>query len=213
MLRAILILMFFATAASAGPWPREEGKGFLSISADLDAEDGKDNFLSFYLEYGLSRDRTFGIDRRESGDEIAKTIAFLRYPVGATDRRLKLAYEIGLGILDNDAALRPGVSVGRGFEMAQRSGWWTWDTRALLVEDTNMTLAESDITFGLQTNASSKLILQVQTGVPRKSDAYVKLAPSLAIQSSEGRHYTIGVTAGVVENNEVKVNFGLWQEF
>ncbi|MEO0749252.1 MAG: hypothetical protein AAFZ10_12880, partial [Pseudomonadota bacterium] len=85
------------TSVSAGPWPREEGKGFLSFSLDLDAEELEDNFVSFYLEYGLSRGRTLVIDRQERGDEIAKTFALIRFPLGNPDRNLKLAYDVGLG--------------------------------------------------------------------------------------------------------------------
>jgi hypothetical protein len=213
MVRALFFLFCLVGAASAGPWPREEGKGFLSFSFDIDAETGDDNFLSFYLEYGLGKDRTFGIDRRESSDEIAKTIAFLRYPIGSADRRLKLAYEIGLGVVDNHGALRPGFSLGSGLELGQRSGWWTWDSRAILYDDLEDGLFEADITLGIQMTGRTKVIMQLQGGVPSEGDAYAKLAPSFVLQNGAGRHYTLGLTAGVVEVDEVKINIGLWQEF
>ena len=147
MTRVLLILLALTTAASAGPWPRAEGEGFLSFSLDIDAEELDDNFVSFYLEYGLGRGRTLVIDRQESGDQIGKTFALLRFPLGKPDRQLKLAYDVGLGAVDDHVAFRTGFSIGRGwaigdeahqgpFKWAGRwSGWWSIDRRPLIFDD------------------------------------------------------------------------------
>ncbi|MEO0751502.1 MAG: hypothetical protein AAFY25_06830 [Pseudomonadota bacterium] len=213
MARVLLILLLLTSAATAGPWPRAEGEGFLSFSLDLDAIELEDNFVSFYLEYGLSRDRTLVIDRQERGDEIAKTFALIRFPIGAPDRKLKLAYDLGIGAVDDHVALRVGLSVGRGWSIVQKSGWWTLDSRALLFDDGENGIVESDITFGVQLTQRLKVISQLQTGVPSEGDPYAKVAQSLVYQTSKTRHYLLGVTSGLYEADEIQINIGLWQEF
>lgn len=216
MIRLLVILLLLTSAASAGPWPRAEGEGFLSFSIDLDAIELEDNFVSVYLEYGLSRDRTLVFDRQERGDEIAKTFLLIRYPVGQPDRKLKLAYDVGLGAVDDHVALRAGLSVGSGWSLGRddrkRSGWWTLESRALLL-DNEEGIFESDITFGFQLNQRLKLITQLQGGVPSEGDPYAKIAQSFVLQTSKTRHYLLGVTSGIYEADEVQINIGLWQDF
>lgn len=213
MVRVLLILLLLSGAATAGPWPRAEGEGFLSFSLDLDAVELEDNFVSFYLEYGLSRDRTLVIDRQERGDEIAKTFALIRYPIGSPDRQLKLAYDLGIGSVDDHLAGRLGLSVGRGWSLGERSGWWTVDSRALLFDDGENGILESDITFGVQLTQRIKTISQFQTGVPSEGDPYAKIAQSFVYQASKSRHYLLGVTSGIYEADEIQINIGLWQDF
>ncbi|MEM7599216.1 MAG: hypothetical protein AAF382_16095 [Pseudomonadota bacterium] len=213
MARVFLILLLLTSAASAGPWPRAEGEGFLSFSLDLDAIEFDNNFVSFYLEYGLSRDRTLVIDRQERGDEIAKTFAVIRYPIGSPDRKLKLAYDVGIGAVDDHVAGRLGLSVGSGWSLGQSSGWWTMDSRALLFDDGENGIVESDVTFGVQLTQRLKVISQLQTGVPSEGDPYAKIAQSFVLQTSDTRHYLLGVTSGIYEADDVQINIGLWQDF
>lgn len=213
MARVLLILLLLTSAASAGPWPRAEGEGFLSFSLDVDAIEFEDNFFSFYLEYGLSRGRTLVIDRQERGDEIAKTFALIRYPIGSPDRKLKLAYDVGIGSVDDHIAGRLGLSVGRGWSLGKSSGWWTVDSRALLFDDGENGIFESDFTFGVQLTPRLKVISQLQTGVPTLGDPYAKIAQSFVLQRSDTRHYLLGVTSGLYEADDVQINIGLWQDF
>lgn len=213
MFRALLILLFLTSAAAAGPWPRAEGEGFLSFSFDLDAEELDDNFLSFYLEYGLSRNRTLVIDRQERGDEIGKTFALIRFPIGSLDRNLKLAYDLGIGAVDDQGALRAGFSIGSGWSMGERTGWWSVDSRALLFDDGEEGIFESDITFGAQINPRLKAIVQLQGGIPSEGEAYAKIANSIVFQASKSRHYLLGITTGIHEADDVHINIGLWQDF
>ncbi len=213
MVRIVFLLLLMATQVQAGAWPRAEGEGFLSFSLDADAEDGEDNFFSIYLEYGLGNGRTFGFDRRESGDEIAKTIAFFRWSVGPEDWDTKFAFELGAGIVDNHGAVRPGVSVGRGYALGRHTGWLNLDARGLLYDDLETGLFETEFTVGYNATDRTKMIFQLQAGVPSDADAYAKVAPSIVVKQNASRHLVFGVTAGVVEVDELKVNLGLWQEF
>lgn len=213
MVRILILILLLATQAQAGAWPREEGEGFLSLSFDSDAEDASNNFLSVYVEYGLSNGRTIGLDRLENGYDIDKTIAFVRWPFGKPGSAMKLAYEMGIGVVDRHAALRPGISVGRGFELGRRSGWLNLDARALIYDDLDNGLIETDFTIGLNANERNKVIFQLQVGAPKDRAAYAIIAPRIVLKQNAGRHFFFGVTAGVVEVDDLEVNLGLWQDF
>ncbi len=217
MIRALLYLALMASmmtsAATAGPWPRDEKTGFLSFSLDIEPDDPDDSFVSLYVEYGLSRDRTIGLDRRQNMDEVAKTIAFLRVPFGAEDRKIKLAYEIGAGVVDDHVVVRPGLTLGNGLSVGERSGWWSWDARALIFDELDRVEFKNDVTFGLQMTPRTKFIVQLQNGIPTDSATFAKLAPSLAIKTKKGRHIQLGVTAGVLESDAFEINLGFWQDF
>ncbi|MEM7733639.1 MAG: hypothetical protein AAF280_12790 [Pseudomonadota bacterium] len=229
MIRVLSILLVLTisgtTSVSAGPWPRAHGEGFLSFSLDLDAEDFSDNFLSFYLEYGLSRNRTLVLERQERGSEIGKTFVALRFPVGPPDRHLKLAYDLGGGTVDGHVAARFGLSIGRGWSIGEDpretpfqwkgkwSGWWSVDTRTLVFDDGVNGIFEADLTFGVQLTHQVKSISQLQAGAPFRGETYAKIAQSFAYQVSDTRHLVLGITAGIHEVEDLHLNLGLWQNF
>lgn len=229
MIRALLITLALTilgtTSGSAGPWPRAEGEGFVSFSLDLDAQEFDNNFVSSYLEFGIGRNRTLVIDRQQSGDRFGKTFVALRVPLGAPDRQLKLAYDLGVGAVDDAFAARFGLSIGRGWSIGQDirdtpfqwrgqwSGWWSVDTRTLVFHDGVNGIFETDITFGTQVTPKIKSISQLQTGVPFRATEFAKFSQSFAYQFSDRRHFVLGITHGIHEVDELQVNIGLWQEF
>lgn len=213
MVRVLLILFLFTGAAFAGPWPRSEGETFLSFSLDLDAQELDNNFVSLYLEYGLSRDRTVVLDIQGQDDDMSKAFFVLRFPLGETDNALKLSYEFGLGTVDSDIALRTGLSIGRGWNAFDRTGWWSIESRALLFDDGSTNKLEGDATFGLKLTPRIKTITQLQTGAPSDSDFYAKIAQSLVLKASDTHHYLFGITSGIHEADDFQVNIGLWHEF
>ncbi|MEO0774056.1 MAG: hypothetical protein AAFZ04_12830, partial [Pseudomonadota bacterium] len=180
----------------------------MSFSLDYDTTARNNHFASVYFEYGLSGNRTLVIDRQQSGDELTKTFVALRFPLGAPDRALKLAYDVGLGAVDDHVALRAGFSLGRGWSMGQDitdrpfkwmgkwSGWWSVDTRTLVFHTGIDGRFEADFTLGIQVTERIKSVSQLQTGAPFQSEPYAKLAQSLVYEASEGRHYILGVTSG-----------------
>ncbi|MDW3119189.1 MAG: hypothetical protein R8G60_16475 [Roseovarius pacificus] len=91
---------------------------------------------------------------------------------------MRLALELGTGVQDSRPVLRPGLSFGRGIDLAGRSGWLVLDIRATVFQDRFDTAWESDLTLGLDTTARIKTTLQLQAGQPAQGDAYLKLAPS-----------------------------------
>lgn len=206
-------LACIAGQAHAGPWPRDKGEGFLSTSVDAKADDGSDPFLSIYVEYGLARGRTIGLERYQNEASLSKSIVFMRWPILRPENRMRFAFEMGAGLVDGHAALRPGLHFGKGLDWGRQGGWFSMSSRAVIYEDYDHSLLESDITFGWKTGERVKSILQLQAGAPLNKDAYLKLAPSLVYQHTERRSYTLGLIAGVINATDLKLSLGLWQKF
>jgi hypothetical protein len=152
-MRALLwiLLLCLPAMGTAGPWPRAEGATYVFAGH----EDGGDGWTGLYLERGLPRDLTFGIDaggramgalandpRRPAEGRLR---AFLRMPVLSSPARREAraaawrpwlaAVEIGFGLdleTDGDAPLRSalGVTVGRALGTRLGPGWTTLDLRA-----------------------------------------------------------------------------------
>lgn len=210
------IFMIGASAALAGPWPREKGETFLSYSIETDFErgltDGSGLFGSLYAEHGLTDRLTLGIDVSGDDADFTKGIAFLRWPVGPTDRTTRIAAEFGIGLARDSFALRPGLSVGRGLRAGDMPGWLSIDSRTVFIDSFDG-LLETDVTLGLTPTPKTKLILQLQTGLPWDSDPYAKLAPSYVHRIAPGRHVEVGVVAGVAEADDFKMKIGFWHQF
>ncbi|MRU14243.1 hypothetical protein FDP25_02255 [Roseovarius sp. A21] len=237
MLRALalLALCLMAPCASAGPWPRAQGETFLSATYETG---GPDDYASLYAEYGLSKRLTLGLDLGATPDTAKKTIAFARWPVGGTDRPLRMAVQLGLGYAERwrtppfklvitgggplpplpgprpkmRPVLQTGVSLGRGLGILGHNGWITLDTRAE-TDDALATQYEADATVGLKTRKGHMFIMQLQTGATDTGQTWAKLAPAYVRQLSNTTHLEVGVTAGLMEGNDLAARFGLWQEF
>ncbi|MEO3415590.1 hypothetical protein AAFO92_13115 [Roseovarius sp. CAU 1744] len=228
MLRLAVLLLVFATHAQAGPWPRGKGKVFYSAHANgeyIEEFGIIRQYGSIYAEYGLTDKITLGVDY--NGSEIAtdKAIAFLRIPLGRTDRTYRFAAELGAGLVDGETVLRPGFSVGRGITWRDRSGWITLDTRAILGEASAGMRIESDFTFGISATPRTKVILQLQGGIQSEGDDYLKFAPSVVFELKQrkarskrkkrkGKQYVeFGITTGIVNYENYGAKLGIWREF
>ncbi len=198
--------------AHAGPWPREVGKTFLSLSweRDLMRDTG---YAALYAEYGLTKRFTLGLDVGADPDGLSKAIAFARMPFARSPGGMRLALEIGTGVTDDRPVIRPALSFGRGLSMAERSGWLTLDIRATVFQDTFDAAWDSDLTLGLKATARGKAIVQLQTGQPAAGDAYIKLGSSWVIEGQPGRHIEFGVVTGLKNSDALAAKIALWHEF
>lgn len=212
---AVIILHCLATLAQAGAWPREKGKTFLANSGQVEGPDGYGFYhptFALYGEYGLTERLTVGADIGGDGVQMSKVIGFLRWPLGHRDRTVKLAFEIGAGQVGAKNALRPGLSLGRGLSLWDRNGWLALDNRAVVFSADKMAL-ESDFTFGLSSSRKTKVILQVQAGLPAYGDAYARFAPSFVYETKPGQHIEIGVSQMFHGGRRHGVKLGLWRNF
>jgi len=208
-----ILLMLLAARAEAGAWPLPEGAGHLSLSVEGERGDGTGAYTTLYTEYGLTGRRTAGLDLGFAERDANKAVAFLRWHTGGQeDDDTRVAYEFGLGMVDESAALRPALSLGRPVVFGELYGWVSLDARGILFEDAEGRL-EADVTLGGALRNGDKWLVQLQMAAPSDADTYAKIAPSYAFEQKKGRHLLLGVTAGVVGFNDVKLSLGLWQKF
>jgi hypothetical protein len=215
----------------AGSWPREAGTGFASLSQwqGLGTSDG---YTALFLEYGLTRRLTLGIDTGRSVSGDGKAVMFLRVPV----LRLlggPVAAEIGYGEIGGQRVLRPGLSWGRSFTRPRWQGWVAVDSRVELGLDRSRLDEKTDITFGLTPRrpdgqtADWTVMLQVQTGVVdireqlfllqtegiQPGASFVRLVPSVTYRLREGLDLEIGYFRALDGTGAQGIKLGLWSSF
>ena len=197
MVRALLlsILLIYPGALWAGAWPRAKGETFLSYSIEIDQTNPGDSPGSLFIERGLNRKVTIGLDAGGRQTDLTKAIAFLRWPVQTHAKEAVTAFELGAGFANDSLALRPALSWGRGLSLGDRSGWVAVDMRGL-VYDHAEGLLETDFTFGLKPGRHSIAIMQIQTGVPSDAQPYARIAPSFVYETRPGYHLELGRQPG-----------------
>lgn len=216
-LLAWLVAQMAAAPAQAGAWPREKGTGFLTGStriAGTSLNGPVAVYSASYLEYGLARDLTIGLDLGHGVSGRSKAIVFLRYPLKIAGPQHKLAIELGIGTIAGDPAVRPGLNYGRGFSTRRGlSGWLAVDGVAEYAPGTGRIDLKSDLTLGFNHGTRFKSIFQVQTGISRGDPSFVRLAPSLVLRTGPRTHVELGVTAGLVGDREFGLKLGFWRDF
>ncbi|QYX55872.1 hypothetical protein K1T73_12420 [Roseovarius sp. SCSIO 43702] len=216
MWRIFLLLIFLAGHAQAGAWLRPEGAGFLSFSTHLKKPETLTDpamYSAIYAEYGAKPRLTLGIDAGYDDLGQYKAFAFLVRPIERRGDTWRLSYELGLGAINSDLALRPGLAIGRGFAIGETPGWVSVESRAEIVPGDGAVTLATDVTLGLSPWDRSKLILQLQAGGTLESPPWLRIAPSYVRRMKKGRHLEIGVTAGLSNAESFGVKFGVWREF
>ncbi len=208
----ILLLGFCALPLQAGPWLRDKGETFLSVSLEGDLLSGGD-FVGIYTEYGWSDTMTLGLDLGGHSGAMSKAIVFARRHFGTAPGGMRLAVELGAGLADDDPVLRPALSFGRGLDWKGRNGWLVLDARALIIGEGREIAWEGDLTFGMQAFRKSRAILQLQARQPVSGDAQFKLAQSWVIERAPGRHLEVGVTTGIRNSDALALKLALWHNF
>ncbi|WP_371226573.1 hypothetical protein [Roseovarius sp. 2305UL8-3] len=210
---AILGGILLASSAQAGPWLRSAGEGFLSFSIEAPVSEIGPSFATTYLEYGLNKNVTLGFDLGGTQDDLYKAIVFAKMAFGSPDSPFKIAAELGVGTTEQEAVLRPGLSIGRGFSLGDRSGWMAVDTLARIeIDGGNMDIT-TDITVGLNLGERTKVMVQLQSGHHLMNPEYLKLAPSFVYERKPGQHIELGALAGINNSEDLGLKIGLWQKF
>ena len=212
MLRCLSLLLCLAgTHAAAGAWPRQEGTWFTSVATRFNFDGSfasTPTYNSAYVEYGLNGRHTLGLDAGQSGDGTSRAIAFLRLPLAETRKGNPLSAELGLGVIDTQIVLRPGMSWGRGLD----KGWLAADALGEigLTGDTTLKL---DLTLGLKDDNGRMLILQLQNAISPGTPVTAQFAPSVVVPFGKTRHLEIGASAALLGPRSYAIKFGLWQDF
>lgn len=216
--RVVALLILGSSAAHAGAWQKPKGEGFSSAAVRLtwpqditrlDPASPEGQYYTLYLEYGLTERLTGGLDLGRSVSGATKAIAFLQLPVRDRDTGPKISAALGLGQIDGDAVLRPGLSVGWGLE----NGWLSADGFAEIHLGGSQTDFKLDITWGRNLPRDRKVLLQIQTGAVAGEPSFIRLAPSMVFPLRDQLRIETGISLGLVGDDSVGILFGIWNAF
>lgn len=214
----IILAIWFATAAQAGPWQRPVSTGFMSSSSTFTVSN-HDLSLTYYsvlyVEYGLSKTTTLGFSGGLNEINKINGHAFLRRPIKTWESGWLLAYEIGLGGTYHLGASTPevrlGLTLGRGITIRQRKGWFTFDTSLTKSrEDWNWT---SETTLGVTARNKWKWIAQVTAEKSRYQPAHISVSPSVAFPLGKRAHLQVGLIGESRGGGRVGIKTSIWREF
>lgn len=215
----LVLITSLAAPATAGPWLREKGKSFTSVSFattwDLKSS------TSSYLEYGFRDNMTIGADvgvfRSPLEGQTGFATVFLRRPLGRNEGTSRLAYELGVGASWADDIVSPhiktGLTWGRGFQLRDKGGWMTVDASVRWDLGHSLQVTKIDSTVGL--NFTDKFTGMFQLYVTNtQGETFATVAPSLIYTPKSGKFkIQIGVEALVDEISNPAIKLGLWREF
>ncbi|MGR3375206.1 hypothetical protein [Salipiger abyssi] len=214
----IFYLAFNGPPLQAGAWPREQGRAFVSTSVRLfwpqdiaswTSRQPTGQYYTFYGEYGLTNRLTLGADLGRSVSGQGKSVLFLRVPLHMRNARLKIATELGLGVIDGQSVLRPGLSVGLGL----RNGWLSAEGLAEISPRKSAADFKLDLTWGWNLGRDRKLMLQMQTGQPYGKEAFARFASSIVLPLTTAFSAEIGGSWDLAGADTFGVLLGVWSEF
>lgn len=121
----LALIVALNAPAGAGPWPRDKGATFLSLSAERDRAGGSHRAL--YVEYGMTARTTLGLELQRSGTDETGAILWAQRALDGGQGAHRLAAQTGVGMVWRDGARMPlaqgGLSWGRGVPGLGLPGW------------------------------------------------------------------------------------------
>lgn len=226
----------------AGPWGRDAGAVFLSLSAERD-RDGN-SYASLYGEYGLSRRNTLGFELGRSDAGESSAMLWWQRTLDGGEGPDRVTVSTGLGALERDGEVIPlaqvGAAWGRGFDsipMFSRvpgGGWLAVDARVKIAgamkEDeeirqlagqgagilsyiTPETTSKADLTLGWHAMESLMLVNQLRLEDREDTGFGARLAVSAVGDLMGPAKLELGMIAPLSGQGEHAVKIGTWFEF
>lgn len=219
LLLALLCAAGMSSAADAGAWLRQPGRGFASATGTLRQGDpDARQEVSLYTEYGLTPRLTLGADINERPGISGHAMVFARLPLSRPGARNKFAIETALGGHhwrgDWDPMYRLTLSYGHGFVTRRGiSGWLALDAayeRRLGFSDPIWKL---DATLGRSAPGRIRPILQIETSFIRGQDPIWAIAPGLMIDTRRSAAWVVGLERKSAGRDTVGLKIALWHWF
>ncbi|WP_041669196.1 hypothetical protein [Cereibacter sphaeroides] len=229
---ALASMVALPASGLAGPWARETGRVFLTLSQQQDG--AGESWTGLWAEYGLTPRITLGLDAGRSGRGDGKLILWAQKAWERGPHRI--AASAGLGAVRLEGALAPlaqlGGAWGRGIETRFGPGWLALEMRGI-VTGRNVTLeqrldaqtvatvaflvpetsAKAELTLGLSPRDRLKVIEQLQLEYGRDSGFDARLATSLVYDLARPTKLEMGLILPIESASEPALKLGLWLEF
>lgn len=229
---SVLALCGSACAVQAGPWPRDEGAVFLSLSQEQDAD--ANGYTSLYGEYGLGARITMGLEAGRSNTGDATVLVWVERGFGTGP--LRYATSLGFGLSRREGQMLPvgqlGLSLGRGFATGFGDGWAVLDTRvqiaakpmaeAVQVSQSTTVLYEylipetgvkSELTLGLKPWQGTMLIGQLRMVQTVDQDFGASLSAAVVRDLGGQAKIELGLVQPLTGENEPALRLGTWLSF
>lgn len=228
-----IALCTLAGMAEAGPWPRDAGRSFASLSREEDQDENA--YTGFYAEYGLSRRRTVVLEVGHTDVGETTGIVWYQKSLDKGEGPNKLSYAIGMGAVRRDDEVLPLSQValmwGRGFSGIGEGGWITAEARVkvagkaekMTVRDgltsveyaflTPEIVTKLDLTVGIRPIPVLAVVNQLRLEARKDSDLSAKLATSVVYDLTGPARLELGFVAPLSGPSEPAVKIGTWLEF
>jgi hypothetical protein len=215
-----LAWLFSCAAALAGPWPREAGTTFLSVSVESPSDGDTDQFYySGYAEFGLTDWLTLGFDGGTDYYTSGEGYGFVKLPLPLSAGPHKFAVLAGYGMRKTSTSLLEplyvlGGSWGMGFESALGPGWASIDGTLRERANTRSRLLKVDGTLGVNRSAGQLWFAQLRYADDDLApDPTLELAPSVAWPLWGKTRLETSAAFGLVGSDSIRLKLGLWTEF
>ncbi|MGR3436740.1 MAG: hypothetical protein ACU0CO_17930 [Shimia sp.] len=205
---AALLATLVPVSPAAGPWLRDEGRGF--VSAKVVGRGGADR-AELFAEWGWRAATTLGVeighDMTRSG-RIDATL-FARRALGERGP-WRAAYGLGIGANGDGPNARVAVHVGRGLPQ----GWLSFDGSVTVPVSGGETMTKLDATLGRRFGDGDWAgILQVyQSHTKAMGHAYT-VAPAVTRKLGDRLVAEIGLRLPEGRAEDAALVVGLWTEF
>jgi hypothetical protein len=214
-----LAAVVWGGAAQAGAWAQEQGAFFLSFGGNVALFSGATRPVHYdptlYIEYGLTERLTVGFDGYTSdATEVVNGFVFLRYPIGSTAGRSRLAFSIAGGAseipgLDLETTGRLGLHWGYGLE----NGWLAADATTVLGLSVGEREGKVEVTWGQDLPGRWTGLLQMQAGIGFSGDEYAKVTPSIMYELSEATRLRAGFVQALTGDQGSAAMIEVWLQF
>lgn len=218
-LLSALALFLTASLAEAGAWSREKGQTFIAVGGNFFLLDGTTRPVYYdptaYVEHGLTDRITVGMDfYMADQNQIAAMMGFVRFPIGSTEGRHRLALSFGLGarydeVNGNAVLARDGVHWGMGLE----NGWLAADATATTNTRDLIARPKLDLTWGHQWTDRWTSTLQLQTGQGFTGDYYAKINPNLVYVATQDLDVSFGMVKALTGDQGLALKLETWWTF
>lgn len=231
-----LLSILLAGTGHAGPWPRDPGAVFLSLSTERDSEGNSHTGL--YGEYGLNPRQTLGFELGHTNVGETGVTVWVQRALDDGSGPNRWAVSMGMGGFARDGKVDlvglAGAAWGRGFQRFG-GGWMTIEARIKFaaiqqeVEEpeienvvyegdaltylTPEVTAKAEATLGLRPTSSMRIINQLRLEHRDDTGFSARLASSLVHDLAGPAKLELGVVAPISGPGEMAFRLGTWLEF
>lgn len=226
-------LVLWAAPCNAGPWPREQGGHFLSLTVEEDREGNRHSGL--YGEYGWGPRSTLGYELGRTNVGETSAMIWMQRALDDGQGPNRFAVHAGSGAIWREDQTIPVVQVGagwgRGFDGLLGGGWITAELKVKaagemagairvignsLVEDYYLTpkiTTKADISIGVRPWDGLMVINQLRLEDRSDAERTAKLASSVVGDLYGPVKLELGTITPLSGPGEQAVKLGAWVEF